>query len=298
MVEIKNLSLFLGDKQILNNINYEIKSKKIIGLIGPNGVGKTSLIKSICGIYKPTSGSILYDGEDVYNSINVKRQIGYVPDENNFFNSYTIKAIIKYYKLAYEDFNENKFHHINKIFNIPINKRYFQLSKGMKMRVNLMMAFSIEPKYLILDEPTSGLDPILKNKLLKLIVNEVCNRDVTVIISSHNLRELEMICDEVVIINEGEIVYSNSLENMKKKIRKIQVAFDAPVYEEDLKFNGIYKVSRTGRVFTIITEDYSEDFKNSLKKFNPLFMEEIDLNLEDMFIYRVGGEADYEEFIQ
>ena len=161
-----------------------------------------------------------------------------------------------------------------------------------------MMAFSIEPKYLILDEPTSGLDPILKNKLLKLIVNEVCNRDVTVIISSHNLRELEMICDEVVIINEGEIVYSNSLENMKKKIRKIQVAFDAPVYEEDLKFNGIYKVSRTGRVFTIITEDYSEDFKNSLKKFNPLFMEEIDLNLEDMFIYRVGGEADYEEFIQ
>ncbi|MGG7177539.1 ABC transporter ATP-binding protein [Clostridium paraputrificum] len=297
MLEIKELSLQLDDKEILRNININIAKGKIYGLIGPNGVGKTTLIKCLTGIYKVTSGQVLYDGEEIYENPKVKKRVAYVADENNFFSSFTVKDIIKYYKLAYDNFNEEKFHTINNAFNIPLKKRFYQLSKGMKMRVALMVAFAQEADYLILDEPTSGLDPILKNKLLKLIVNEVAERKVTIIISSHHLNELERICDDVAIIDGGEVSYENTLEDMKNKIKKIQVAFEAPVYEEDLNIKGIFKMSRIGRVFTIITDNYSEEFIAEINRFNPLFIEEIDLSLEDIFIYKVDKGEQNEEII-
>lgn len=297
MIEINNLSMKLDDKTILSSIDIQISKGKIYGLIGPNGVGKTTLIKCLTGIYKPTTGEVLYDGIGVYNNADTKQRIGYVADENNFFVSFTVKDIIKYYKLAYDNFNEEKFYEINKIFSIPTKKRFYQLSKGMKMRVALMIAFAQEPEYLILDEPTSGLDPILKNKLLKLLLNEVAERGTTIVISSHHLSELERICDDVVILDKGEVSYQNTLENMKKKIKKIQLAFDAPIYEEDLTIKGIYKITRVGRVFTIITDDYGPDFINELNKFKPLFIEEIDLSLEDIFIYKVDEGDPYEEVI-
>ena len=256
MIEIKDLTLKLEDKDILKNINLSIDEGKIYGLIGPNGVGKTSLIKCLTGVYKITTGEILYDGSNVYD----------------------------------------KFHKINKVFKIPLNKRLHQLSKGMKMRTFLMLGFAQEAKYIILDEPTSGLDPILKNKLLKLIIEEVSTRGTTIIISSHHLNELEKVCDEVVILDGGEVSYKNTLEEMKKKIKKIQVAFDGPVYEEDLNIKGIFKMSKVGRVFTILVDNYGEEFIEEINGFKPLFIEEIDLNLEDIFIYKLD-EGDINEEI-
>ena len=268
---------------------------KIYGLIGPNGVGKTTLIKCLTGIYEPNIGKVLYDGINVYNSSEVKGKIAYVADENNFFSSFTIEKIIEYFSLAYEKFDEKRFEEMNSFFKIDIKKKYNQLSKGQRIRIYLMIALAQNPDYIILDEPTAGLDPILKNKLLYLLQKEREDREVTIIISSHHLNELEKICDDVIIVNNGEISYVNTLENMKNKIKKIQVAFDMPVYEEDLNIEGIFKISRVGRVFTIITDDYSEVFLEKLKKFNPLFIEEIDLTLEDIFIYRVEKEDMHEE---
>ena len=164
------------------------------------------------------------------------------------------------------------------------------VSKGMKMRLSIMLAFSIHAKYLILDEPTSGLDAILKNKLLKIFADEVYDNNTTIIISSHHLNELERICDDVAILDNGSISYENSLENMKNKIKKIQIAFDEPVYEEDLNLKGIFKISKVGRVFTIITDEYDDEFIKGLNKFKPLFIEEVDLSLEDIFIYKVDKE--------
>ena len=296
MIEINNISLTLDNKKILNNINLHINNGKIYGLIGPNGVGKTSLIKSLVGIYKVDDGEILYDGIDIYDDILTKKKVAYVSDDNKFLSSFRIKDVVKYYKLAYENFNENKFYKLNKVFNLPLDRKISQLSKGTKTRVSILVALCQEADYIILDEPTSGLDPIIKNKFLKMLVDEVRERGVTIVISSHHLNELERICDEVVIIKDGMIQYKNSLEEMKKRIRKIQVAFDAPVYEDDLNINGIYKISKVGRVFTIITDNYSEEFKEEINKFNPLFIEEIDLALEDIFIYRLGGD-DNEYFI-
>lgn len=295
MIEVNNLSFEIDGKIILKDINLKINEGKIFGIIGPNGVGKTTLLRCLTGIYNSTSGSVFYDGKEVYDNTEVKSKIGYVADENIMQTNFKVKEILKYYKYSYKDFNEERYNELNKIFKIPENKFIFQLSKGMKMRLSIMLAFSIKAKYLILDEPTSGLDAIMKNKLLKIFADEVIENGTTIIISSHHLGELERICDDVAILDEGIVSYENSIENMKNKIKKIQVAFDESIYEEDLNLKGIFKITRIGRVFTIITDEYDEEFVKSLKAFNPLFIEEIDLSLEDIFIYKVDKEDNNEE---
>lgn len=295
MIEINNLSFKIDGKQILKDINLKIEEGKIFGIIGPNGVGKTTLLRCLTGIYDATSGNVSYDGQKVYDNPEVKNKIGYVADENIMQTNFKVREILKYYKYSYTNFDEKKFDELNEIFKVPTNRFIFQLSKGMKMRLSIMLAFSLNAKYLILDEPTSGLDAILKNKLLKIFADEVVENNTSIIISSHHLGELERICDDVAILDEGIISYENSVENMKKKIKKIQVAFNEPVYEEDLSLNGIFKMSKVGRVFNIITDEYDEEFINSLKKFNPLFIEEIDLSLEDIFIYKVDKEDSNEK---
>lgn len=291
MIEINNVSFEIDGKKILKDINIKIPEGKIYGIIGPNGVGKTTLLRCLTGIYETTSGSVNYNGENVYDNPKVKELIGYVADENIMHPNFRVRDIIKFYKYSYPMFDEKKYNELNEIFKIPENRFIFQLSKGMKMRLSIMLAFSIHPKYLILDEPTSGLDAILKNKLLKIFADEVYDNNTTIIISSHHLNELERICDDVAILDDGVVSYENSLENMKNKIKKLQVAFDELVYEEDLDLKGIFKISKVGRVFTIITDEYDEDFIKSLNKFKPLFVEEVDLSLEDIFIYKVDKEA-------
>ena len=290
MIEINNVSFEIDGRTILNDINLKIPEGKIYGIIGPNGVGKTTLLRCLTGIYETTKGLVKYDGENVYDNPKVKEIIGYVADENIMHPNFRVKDLIKFYKYSYTKFDEKKFKELNEIFKIPERKFIFQLSKGMKMRLSIMLAFSIHAKYLILDEPTSGLDAILKNKLLKIFADEVYDNNTTIIISSHHLNELERICDDVAILDNGVISYENSLENMKNKIKKIQIAFDEPVYEEDLNLKGIFKISKVGRVFTIITDEYDDEFIKGLNKFKPLFIEEVDLSLEDIFIYKVDKE--------
>lgn len=298
MLELKDYSFSYGEFNILDNINFSLDKGKVLGIVGPSGVGKTSLIKGIVGIYKGTSGIALYDGEEIYDNPNVKKKIAFVPDEHSSFYLITLREIVKFYKGLYPDFNEERFYNINKIFKIPLNKRFLQLSKGMKMRVNLMIAFSLNAELLVLDEPTSGLDPILKEKVLKIIMEEVSSGNKSVIISSHNLAELERVCDDVLILNEGKVEYHNTLDNIKKNIKKIQIAFDMPVYEEDLYFPGIFNISQVGRVFTIVIEDNETKFIDYVKKFNPLFIEEIDLSLEEVFINKIEGKISNEEIFK
>lgn len=295
MLEVKNYSLNYGDCKILDNISFSLDKGKVLGIVGPSGVGKTSLIRGIVGIYKGTEGMLLYNGEEVYDNPNAKKKIAFVPDEHNSFYLITLREIINFYKGLYPEFNEERFYKINKLFKIPLNKRFLQLSKGMKMRVNLMIAFSLNAELLVLDEPTSGLDPILKEKVLKIIMEEVSDGNKSVIISSHNLIELERICDDILILNEGKVEYYNTLDNIKRNIKKIQVAFDMPVYEEDLNFPGIFNISQVGRVFTIVIEDNEDEFKEFIQKFNPLFIEEIDLSLEEVFINRIEGKVSNEK---
>lgn len=288
MIDVSNVSFGIDGNLILKDINFKAEKGSILGIIGKNGVGKTTLLRILAGIYKAGCGKVLYDDSDVFDNVDVKSKIGYVADENMINSRFKVKEVVKYYKYSYKFFDEERFNELNKIFQIPQDRYVFNLSKGMKMRLSILLALSIHAEYLIFDEPTSGLDSILKKKLLKILSDEVVENNTTIIISSHHLNELERICDNIVILNDKEVSYKNSIENMKTMIKKIQCAFDGDVdIEEFKKMDEIVEVSKLGRVFTIITEKYNDEFLEKLKKFNPLFVEEVDLSLEDIFIYKV-----------
>lgn len=298
MIEINSLCKKLQDKVVLKDISLKINTGSIFGLIGPNGAGKTTLIKTLTGIYRPDSGEVKLNGENVFQNNNIKQAMGYVADENNFYNNFNIKELKKLYSLTYKNFDSNFFDSFNETYKLPEKTTVKKFSKGMKTRLSIMLNMSIMPEVLILDEPTSGLDPIAKRQFLNMLVDNVAQRNTTVFISSHNLDQLERICDSIAIINNGEIKYANSIDDMKRKIRKIQVVFNNSAPDDLEQWDDIIKVNKIGRVYTIVTRNYSEALKEKLQKAQIAFQEEIDLSLEDMFIYSIGEESGYEEIFK
>lgn len=216
MIEISGVTKILGNKEVLKNINLGVTKGTIFGLIGENGAGKTTLIKCLTGIYLPDQGSIRIGEQEVFDNPGVKGRIGYVADQNHYFPRMKVKELIRFYRLSYPSFSEERFQRLNQLFQLDLNKRLKQLSKGMKMRLALGLNLSIQPEVLVLDEPTSGLDPLVKREVTNLLLQEVEERGTTIFISSHHLSDLERICDSIAIIQAGEIRYVNSLEGMKK----------------------------------------------------------------------------------
>ncbi|MHC1682022.1 MAG: ABC transporter ATP-binding protein [Clostridiaceae bacterium] len=293
MIEILEVSKDFESKSVLKNVSLKINKGSIFGIIGPNGAGKSTLMRALVGIYNIDHGEIRINGEEVFNNSEIKKLIGYVEDENSFFSTFRVKDVIKYYSLAYESFDIKRYNSLNEIFQISEKAYIFRLSKGMKMRLSLMLNLSINAEILILDEPMNGLDPIIKRKLINILLDEVAERETTIIMSSHNLMELERICDSIAIINNGEIKYTNSIEEMKRNIKKLQVVFEKEIDEDVLKYEDIDAITKVGRVYNLVTKEYSNQLLENLKKLNPIFIEEIDLSLEDMFIYALGEEENY-----
>jgi len=235
----------------------KIEKGSIFGIIGPNGSGKTTLINTIIGAYKADSGSIEIMGEHIYENINMKEEIAFVEDENNIFSNYKVRDVISFYSRAYKNFNKERFKTLNDIFKIDEKYRISKLSRGMKKILFIMIGFSIMPKIIILDEPTIGLDPLIKNQFINLILEEVAERNTTILITSHNLDELERICDSIAIINKGEIKYTSSLDNMKENIKKLQVMFKEDTLLDLESWNEVIKVKRIGRVHSIVVKNYT-----------------------------------------
>ncbi|GAA0122798.1 MAG: ABC transporter ATP-binding protein [Clostridium argentinense] len=291
MIEINNLYKNLGNKEILKNINLKIEKGSIFGIIGPNGSGKTTLINTIVGAYKADSGSIEIMGEDIYENINMKEEIAFVEDENSIFSNYKVKDVISFYSRAYKNFNKERFNTLNDIFKIDEKYRISKLSRGMKKILFIMIGFSIMPKIIILDEPTIGLDPLIKNQFINLILEEVAERNTTILITSHNLDELERICDSIAIINKGEIKYTSSLDNMKENIKKLQVMFKEDTLLDLESWNEVIKVKRIGRVHSIVVKNYTKELEQRLNNCGATYIEEVSLGLEELFIDTMGGEG-------
>ncbi|MBU3072073.1 ABC transporter ATP-binding protein [Clostridium estertheticum] len=292
MIDIKNMSKKIDDKYILKNVDLHVNKGSIFGIIGENGAGKTTLIKCLTGIYRVNEGSILIDGEEVFDNNKIKQKIGYVSDENQYFSSFKVKELLEFYKKAYNDFSKERFDELNVKFKIPLNRRIRELSKGMKMRTAILLNLSIKPDILILDEPTSGLDPVIKKELMSIIVDEVASRDVTVFISSHHLDHIERICDNIAIIKDGAIKLKSSMEDAKNSMKKLQVMFkdEVNINEKLSSINGVIKVETIGRVNYIITKNYTKDLEKKLYDMGAEFIEIVDMSLEDMFIYFVEEE--------
>lgn len=298
MINIKNVSKSLAGKKILDNINLHVNKGSIFGLIGPNGTGKTTLIKCLTGIYNVDCGEIKVCDENIFENTNIKQKIGYVADYNNYFEEFKVEDIKKFFKLAYKDFDEQRFNNLNDLFEVSLNKNIKKLSKGMRTRLAIALNLSIKPKIMVMDEPTSGLDPIIRRKLLNVLLDEVAQRETTLFISSHNLGELERICDSIAIMDKGKIQYSNSIQQMKENIRKLQVVFKDEKPNDIENWDGIINIEKIGRVYNIVTNKYSDDIRKGIENSGVMFMEDIDLSLEDMFIYSMGGEKINEELFK
>lgn len=287
MLEIKNISKGFPGKEAVKNINMSVKQGTILGLVGPNGAGKSTLLRIIMDIYIPDGGEVLIKGESIRNNYKIKETIGYVGDRNDYFNASRIKSIITYYKLAYPNFDENRFHELNKVFEIPLKQKLSKLSKGNISRVAFMLALSTKPGLLILDEPTSGLDPIIKRKFLKILIEDVCERGTTVVISSHNLADLESICDQIVFMDKGEIIQNDSMDNLKTNMKKLQVIFKEEPPKDFENWDEFLQVEKVGRSYNAITSNYSDILITKLKDSGALFIEELNLSLEDMLVYSI-----------
>ena len=277
----------------LNHFNMNVPEGSIYGLVGPNGSGKTTTIKHLIGMYKQDDGEILVNDEKVYDNEKVKSKIAYISDDLYFFHGYSIKDMAKFYSKIYKDFSFEKFNDLQKVFNIDIKRKVNKLSKGMKKQVAFWLTISCNPEIMILDEPIDGLDPIMKENVWKILLEEVKRRKMTVIISSHNLKELENVCTNIGIMKNGEMVLEKELEKKDNNIQKVQIVFSNNSQISKIREKlSILKEEKVGSVYYFIVKGEQKEIEDILNKYKLTLMEFLPLSLEEVFMFENGGEAD------
>lgn len=288
MIEIKNLVKTFDGFRALDNTTMTIPKGSVYGLVGPNGAGKSTLIRHLLGVYKQDEGSISIEGEPVWENVSIKSKIASIPDDWFYFNAATIKDMMLFYKGMYPDFSVERYEKLKEAFPIDENKLIRHLSKGMQKQVAFWLALSTMPEYLILDEPVDGLDPVMRRQVWSLLMEDVSERGTTVLVSSHNLRELEDVCDHVGIMNKGKVLLERNLSELQDNIVKLQVVFkEGETIPENLP---ILHASSIGRVHTLIMRMNAEEATKTLEPFEPMMIDAIPLTLEEIFIYELGGE--------
>lgn len=279
-----------GDFAALDHLSFQVGDGAVYGLIGPNGAGKSTLLRHIAGIFKPDSGEILYDGELVLENNAIKQKMAFIPDDVFYFNHSTIVDMKNYYKGIYLKFDEKVFEELWDCFPLLDRKTPIRrMSKGMQKQAAFMLAISMRPEFLILDEPVDGLDPVMRRQIWSILMSEVSEKKMTVLVSSHNLRELEDVCDHVGIMNKGKILLEHSLEDLQGSVTKIQTVFEGEMPDLGREFN-IVSRSGLGKVQTLIIRGESGEITDALNKYHPVFTEVLPLNLEEIFIYELEGE--------
>lgn len=252
--------------------------------------GKTTTIKHLIGMYKQDMGEVLFEGKPIYNNEEIKKKIAYISDDLYFFHMYSIKDMAKFYSNIYEKFSFEKFNELQKIFGIDVKRKVNKLSKGMKKQVAFWITISCNPEVMILDEPIDGLDPIMKENVWKILLEEVKIRKMTVIISSHNLKELENVCTNIGIMKNGQMILEKELEKTDKDIQKVQIAFSENIKIEEIQELNILKTEKVGSVYYLIIKEEQNKIEEKLKKYNPILMEFLPLSLEEVFMFENGGE--------
>lgn len=289
MIKVSNVTKHFGDFKVLDEICLNVPKGAIYGLVGPNGAGKTTIINHITGALRQESGEITLDGEKIYENPKVKSKILSIADDWFYFNSFTIKQMASFYESMYPSFNRDMYNKIKEVFDIDEKRQIRKLSKGMKKQVAFWLSLSCEPEVLILDEPLDGLDPVMRKQVLSLVIAAVSDRQMTVLVSSHNLRELEDICDYVGIIHKGRMITEKPLDDLKGSVHKYQVVFDGEKPEEIKEGEDILHISNTGSVYSIIVKGSADECDNIIRKYYPVLFERISLTLEEVFIYELGG---------
>lgn len=282
-----------GKKKAVQDVNLSVTSGTIHGLLGSNGAGKTTLMKVLSGIYKADSGLVNYDGQTIYENPAVKNDVIFMHDIPYFFKGATLKKMAKFYKAMYQNWSDERYEKLYNHFGIEPNKQLNQLSKGMKRQAAFILAFSAKPKIMLLDEPFDGLDPIMRKQVKNIMMQDIANHGMTVVASSHNLREMEDLCDSVSIMHDGKILFHKELTDIRGTHCKLQIAFkELPEAKFFTDLNVVHHTVK-GRIITcIITGDIS-NIEQKVTKYNPLMYDILPLTLEEIFAYEMG-ELGYE----
>ena len=291
MIDIQQVSKLYGTSRALDGLSLHVPRGAVYGLVGPNGAGKSTLLRCLSGVSRPDSGIVLVDGQPVYENADLKSRIAYIPDDLYYFTSASLLDMKKFYQGFYPNFDDNLFQKLADIFPIDPKKSIRHLSRGMQKQAAFWLNLALQPDLFLLDEPVDGLDPVMRRQLWSLILGEVERRQVTVVISSHNLRELEDVCDHVGVIDHGKVLLERALSQLQEDFVKVQIVFPegaAPVLPEVTPLHH----ACTGRVHTFVLKCGAQKADQAALACRPVFYDILPLTLEEIFIYELGG-ADY-----
>lgn len=285
MIRIDEVSKSFGDVHALNNVTTSIQDQSIFGLVGTNGAGKSTLLRIMSGVIKQDKGCITIDGESVYENKNTKEKLCFLPDTPYYFPNATAKTMAQFYKSVYPNFDEVRFNEFISKFGLDINYKISRLSKGMKKQVTILLGICTNTKYLFCDETFDGLDPVMRQAVKSIFASEMLKRDFIPVIASHNLRELEDICDHIGLLHKGGILLTKDLDDMKLQIHKIHCVIEDDLLEEQLLDElDILKHEKKGALLTIVARGDQEFILQSIQEKHPLFVEMLPLSLEEIFI--------------
>ena len=292
MIEARNVVKAFDGFRALDGLTMTVPRGSIYGLVGPNGAGKSTLLRHVTGIYRQDSGSVLLEGNPIYENPAAKARIASIPDELYYFLSASTRDMMRFFKGFYPRFDGSRYEALKDVFTTINEKQPIRrLSKGMQKQAAFWLALCCRPDVLVLDEPVDGLDPVMRRQVWGLLMGDVAEHGTTVLVSSHNLRELEDVCDHVGILSRGRVLIERSLSDLQENLVKMQVVFqekEMPRMPEDLQ---ILHVSRVGRIHTLIVRGGATEVTNRLAAFGPILLEALPLTLEEIFIYELGGEA-------
>ena len=287
MIKITNLSKSYGDKKVLEDLNCTIKTGSIYGLIGANGAGKSTLLRIIMGIFQKNSGSIEIDGKEISDSEEFKQKLVFVPDDLFFFKNYSINDMVIFYSKLYKNFDKE--FAIKMFDKLKLNRKQKiqTFSKGMKRQTALVCALATNADYMFFDETFDGIDPVIRNFMKKVIAEQMEKKETTIIMTSHNLRELEDICDNLGLLHKGGILFESDIDSLKTNMFKIQISLPREFSKEDFQNLNVLSFKKTGSVATVILKGEREGYEKILEDMNPIILDFLPLTLEEIFIYEM-----------
>lgn len=284
MLEIKNITKRFGEKTALNDLSFTVPEGSVFGLIGSNGSGKSTLLRIISGIYEPDAGTAEIDGESTFENPEIKSRVFFISDFPYFYNNSTVENLAELYRDLYPTWDDEKFAKLSCMFPIGIKDRVINMSKGMQRQAALMLALSTNPKYILLDEIFDGLDPVVRQLIKKLLMELVAENGTTVVIASHNLRELEDVCDHIGLIHKGGVILEKDLDEAKLGIHRVQAVFDNELGEGVFKDLNVVNIQRQGKMMLMTIKGDGQEIENAIRALKPVYMEMLPLTLEEVFI--------------
>ena len=294
MIELKNTVKRFDSYTALDGIDLKVEKGAAFGLLGSNGAGKSTILRLLSGIYRPDSGEVLIDGKKIYDNEEIKSRVFFINDETIQFSGYTLKKLKEYYKSYYPNFSEELFENLRSKIKLPLDKKLSTFSKGMKRQAIVIVALACKPDLLLMDEAFDGLDPTMRIIVKKMLVDAMLDRQMTTIISSHNLREINEICDTAALLHEGKIIFSRDIDSVKSNVHKIQVVFEkdangnTPEYtEKDFEGIELLHFERNQSIYYLIAKGEEDVIKAAMVPKKPVLLELIPLSLEEIFIYEL-----------